>query len=128
MSDQQKRIGAIALTVVALGLLAGMVWRSFGTETVAANVRILMDSETGELVEIPTADLKPWPMVNPRTGKQTLHRTEVCYWGEECRKAGGTRVILNSSLGKKEPTHCPVCGHVVRPHNPRPPDYQPDED
>ena len=128
MSDQQKRIGAIVLTVVALGLLAGMAWRNFGGETVAADVRILMDSETGELVEVPTTEIKPWPMVNVRTGKQTLYQTEVCYWGEECRKAGGTRVIMNELLGKKGPTHCPVCGHVVRFHNPRPPDYRPGQD
>ena len=128
MSDQQKKIGAIALTVVALGLLAGMVWRSFGTEEVPADFRILMDIETGDLVKIPTADVKPYPMTNPKTGEDNLYRTELCFWGEECRKAGGTRVIMNELLKKKGPTYCPVCGHVVRFHNPRPPDYQPGED
>ncbi len=125
MTEQQKKIGAIVLVVAMLALLAGMAWRNFGPQEIPANTRVFMDSETGELFKIPTKDIKPYPMTNPKTEKQTLHPTEICYWGEECRKHGGTRVILNRELGKPEPTLCPVCGHVVRSHNPVPEDYTP---
>ncbi len=128
MTDQQKRIGAAVLVVAALGLLAIVAWRSFRTEETPADYRMLMDSETGELFKIKAVDLKPYPMLNSKTGQDTLYRTEVCYWGEECRKAGGTHVIMNELLGKEGPTYCPVCGHVMRFHNPRPPDYTPGED
>lgn len=128
MSDLQKKIAAGVLTVGMLVLLVVMVCRTFRGEETPNDTRTLMDSKTGELFEVPTKDVKPYPMVNPKTGEDTLYRTEICYWGEECRKRGGTRVILNGSLGKKGPTYCPVCGHVVRAHNPRPPDYHPDQD
>lgn len=128
MTEQHKKIGATVLAVLALGLLVGMVWKNFGTEDARADYRTLMDRETGELFELPTADLKPYPMPHPKTGQNTLYRTEICYWGEECRKRGGTRVIMNQLLGKEGPTYCPVCGHVVRFHNPRPPDYHPEQD
>ncbi|MFH0983642.1 MAG: HEAT repeat domain-containing protein [Planctomycetota bacterium] len=91
------------------------------------DTRTLMDSESGELFVIPTTELKPYPMPNPKTRKNTLYRTEICYWGEECRKRGGTRMIMNTLLGKPEPTHCPVCGHVVRFCNPRPEDRNPSD-
>ncbi|MCK4658388.1 MAG: hypothetical protein KAV82_02605 [Phycisphaerae bacterium] len=126
MSDAQKKITATVLVVVALVVLVGMVWRNFGSEEVRADVRYLMDANTGKVYPIPTEDLKlPWPMANPSTGEKTLYPTEVCYWGEECKKHGGTRVIMNKYLGKEGPTKCPICGHVVRLHNPRPPDYNP---
>ena len=126
MTDQQKRIGSIVLAVAAVGLLVVVLWRNVRTEPVPADHRVLMDSETGDLFKVPTADIKPYPMPNPKTGKNTLYRTEVCYWGAECRKRGGTRVILNEFLGKQGATQCPVCGHVVRYHNPLPDDYTPE--
>jgi hypothetical protein len=61
----------------------------------------------------------PYPHENPRTGKNTLYPTEVCY-KNECAQRGGTRVILNPWLGVKEPTRCPVCSAGVRAHNPGP--------
>jgi len=128
MTELQKKIGASVLVVLALGLLVRMVYRSMGHEATPNDTRTLMDSETGELFECPIEKLKPYPMLNAKTGKDTMYRTEVCYWGEDCRKAGGTHVIMNELLGKEGPTYCPVCGHVVRFLNPRPPDYRPGGD
>ena len=128
MTEQHKKIGATVLVVAALGLLAIVAWRSFRTEETPADHRMLMDAETGELFKIKAVDLKPYPMPHPKSGENTLYRTEVCYWGEECRKAGGTHVIMNELLDKEGPTYCPVCGHIMRFHNPRPPDYTPGED
>jgi hypothetical protein len=125
MTDQQKRIGSIVLAVVTIGTLVVVFWRNYGSEEIPANSRTLMDSETGEFVKVRTEDLKPYPMLNPKTGKNTLFRTEVCLWGDECRKRGGTHVIMNTLMGKPEPTYCPVCKHVVRFHNPVPEDYVP---
>lgn len=125
MTEEQKKYGTIALLVLSGGVLAVMLWRTFASEEYPADFRTIMDSETGELFKVRTEELKPYPMRNPKTGTDTLYRTEVCFYGEECRKSGGTRVIMNTYLHKEEPTYCPVCGHVVRFHNPLPSDYTP---
>jgi len=126
MNDSLKRgilIGAVVLLVVACGYYA---WSSMGRDEIvqAANTRVLMCSETGELFEVQlTPDFGAFPHQNPKTGTMTLYPTEICYWNQ-CGDRGGTRVILNHWLGEEGPTHCPVCGHVVRRHNPAPPDWQ----
>ncbi|MFH0980449.1 MAG: hypothetical protein V2A79_02790 [Planctomycetota bacterium] len=125
MNETAKKIGAIALALLTLGILVRVVWQGLAAQESPNDTRTLMDSETGDVFPVTIEELKPYPMPNPKTGKNTLYRTEVCYWGEECRKRGGTHVIMNTLMGKPEPTHCPVCGHVVRFHNPLPPDYNP---
>ena len=126
MDESLKRkimIGAVILLVAVCGYYA---WSSVGNDPVvrSANARVLMCAETGELFSIElTPDLPPYPHENPKTQRKTVYPTEVCYWNE-CGSKGGTRVILNSWLDKEGPTYCPVCGHVVRPHNRAPPDWQ----
>jgi hypothetical protein len=113
-----------ALAVVAVGLvalLAHRIWHAASNPAAAAaNTRILMDAETGELIAVDVADgFGPFPAVNPDTGRRTLYPTEVCY-ANDCAARGGTRVILNRYLGKERPTYCPNCGAEVRFHNPGP--------
>ena len=123
MNPTLQRTLLIALAVVCVGLAAYYVWSNFGEDEVirSANTRTLMDSETGELFDFEiTPDFAPYPHKNPKTGTMTLYPTEVC-WKGECLEKGGTHVIMNRWLGKEGPTRCPVCGSVVRDHNPGPP-------
>jgi len=126
MSESLKRNVMLVVAVLAVGACGYYIWAAFGSDesVQAANKRVLKDAETGELFEFDiTPDTPPYPHENPKTHKKTLYPTELCYW-DQCGKKGGTRVTLNAWLGKPEPTHCPVCGHVVRVHNPAPPDWK----
>jgi len=59
------------------------------------------------------------PILSPYSGKTTGLPAEACYW----TPSGGiltepTWVLLNSQLGKPEPTFCPYCGRLVVQRNP----------
>ena len=125
MIEIQKKVIVVVLVLVTCGELGGAAWRNLVDHRPAFNTWTFMDAETGALFQFHATDLGPFPMTNPHTGKRTLYPTEVCLWGEDCRNSGGTRVIMNELLGKEGPTYCPVCGHLVRFHNPLPPDYHP---
>lgn len=131
MGEGLKRNLVVGLAVVAAGWLA-YTWLGGrdGTNTRLANYRVLQDINTGKnyRVNITTKDYGPYPHKNRSTGEMTLYPTEVCYWNE-CGEKGGTRVILNRWCPdqKNEPTVCPVCGHGVKSHNPRPPGYKDDK-
>lgn len=127
MSDGLKKT---ILGVVAAGLIgyaAYAVWGTIGggAEISKANTKGFKDSETGEVFQIKLEIGMKFPLENPKTGKNTLYPTEICYAGK-CLKKGGTYVILNSTLGKDEPTYCPECGTIVVPRNPGP-KYQDDD-
>jgi len=112
-------MGIVALVLLVFAVRA--VWNTVGEPDVPANTRTMMDVNTGELFEMPvTEDWGPYPHKNPKTGEMTLYPTEVCY-ANECLEAGGTHVIMNTLLGKEEPTFCPRCGALVQFHNPGPP-------
>ena len=58
------------------------------------------------------------PILSPYSGKNTGVPAVPCYWTAD----GGTMkdptwVLLNSYIGKPEPTFCPVCGRLVVGHN-----------
>jgi hypothetical protein len=58
-------------------------------------------------------------LVNPKTGKQG-YRPEWCWWTKDGKvRAEPFPVVLNSLVGKTEPTFCPDCGRLVVPHNPQ---------
>ncbi|UCG17562.1 MAG: hypothetical protein JSV19_05930 [Phycisphaerales bacterium] len=120
MSESQKKGLAVGVTVIVGIILAYSLYANLGGERIPANTRQLKCSETNELFPL---EMKPglghYPHVNPETGRRTLYPVEWCYNGE-CLAKGGTPVILNTQLGKEEPTYCPVCGHIVRFHNPGP--------
>lgn len=104
-------------------LIAGAAyyaWDALGASPPPPNTRTLMDAETGERFQVAlTPDLAPFPHRNPKTGRAALWPTELCY-SKDCRVTGGTHVIMNSYLGKPEPTYCPRCGAKVVMFNPRP--------
>ncbi|MHC4233995.1 MAG: hypothetical protein ACYSUQ_02665 [Planctomycetota bacterium] len=126
MDESLKRNILIGVIVVVVAVAGYYTWSSLGESKVvrSANTRTLKCSETGKLFEVQlTTDMPPYPHENPRTGRKTLYPTEVCYWNQ-CGQKGGTRVILNQWLDQEDPTYCPVCGQVVRPHNPAPPGWK----
>jgi hypothetical protein len=56
------------------------------------------------------------PVVAP-SGGRTGYPAEPCYWTRDGRlRAEPYPVLLNSSIGKSEPTFCPDCGRLVKPH------------
>jgi hypothetical protein len=61
------------------------------------------------------------PVLSPYSHEATGYEAELCYWtaGGEI-KADPTAVLLNSHLGRGEPTFCPDCGRLVVPLNPAP--------
>ncbi len=126
MGEGLKTKLIVGFVVLAVGYFAYSVWSNFGGESTSlADHRVLQDINTGEnyRVNITRKDYGPYPHKNPDTDEMTLYPTEVCYWNE-CGEKGGTRVILNTHRKLPEPTSCPVCGHTVRVHNPRPQGYK----
>src|SRR5690349_10578922 len=61
------------------------------------------------------------PVASPFSGKHVGYPAELCYWTAAGKtKDEPTAVLLNSWVGKPNPTFCPECGRLVVPHNPRP--------
>jgi hypothetical protein len=122
MSDDVKKI-LLGTAVLILGIFAVVKVAGFfgGEEHVArANMRTLMDAQTKDLFHFElTEDWGPYPHKNPKTGTETLYPIELCFNRTCAKKKEGTPVILNTWLGKPEPTFCPECGSLVRFHNPR---------
>lgn len=109
--------GRAAIGLGFVLIIAFAVWRTWSAARDAQpqwpRVR-LMNAETGELRWFRTGEGKKLPV--------GYHPIEYCFQNE-CGPAGGTPVVLNVYLGKKDPTHCPKCGALVVGHNPRPPEY-----
>jgi hypothetical protein len=58
---------------------------------------------------------------SPFSGKDTGVPAELCYWTREGTiKEEPTAVLMNSRIGKPEPTFCQDCGRLVVGHNPIP--------
>ncbi|MCB9851379.1 MAG: hypothetical protein H6817_11820, partial [Phycisphaerales bacterium] len=115
MSDGLKKtimgVVAVGLGILAIYSISGFFGEDEAIKT--ANTRTLMDINTGDLFDFEVSpDWGPYPHKNPKTGTETLYPIEWCY-NRECGSKGGTAVILNGWLGKKEPTYCPVCGSLV---------------
>ncbi len=123
-SDRKNKIVAIVCVVVLLALSVYIVTSFLGGETAASasEVRAVIDSETGELIEkFRLPDGKSFPYVNPKTGRNTLYLAEPCFWAKDGTiKDHPTWVLLNEFAGKTGPTICPDCGRPVRSHNPYP--------
>lgn len=119
---------AILIGGIAIGLV---VWLSYhfvtkdkNTNTkpgdVSASVRCI-DIETNDRFQYSMPrDFAGWPVKSPTTGKLSGYPVEICFSSDECRKNKGTWVVLNSYLGKDEPSFCPVCKSLVVGHNPLP--------
>ncbi len=130
MNEAVKHYGSIGAGILVIVLIVWSVWGAISGDDVAkaANTITHICAETGETFDI---ELKPdmpgVPRPNPKTGRNTLYPAEICYWNE-CGPKGGTPVLMNTYAGREEPTYCPVCGHIVRFRNPRPPSSQAPEE
>lgn len=117
MTTSWKRALATAGSLGMIACAAWYTWANVSSPSTPPDTRVFIDQQTGERFNIKlTEDLKPFPLTNPRTGEPTLWPAEFCM-SSTCAPKGGTPVILNTYLGKSEPTHCPVCGAEVRLHN-----------
>ena len=120
----QTRAGAATagiLVVVAL-LVAFFVLKSSFTseaEELAAN-RTYIDATTNKPFHVRLEAGMELPIKAPSGGK-TGYPAEMCYWTKDGKlRKEPYAVLLNSWVGKAEPTFCPDCGRLVRPHNPVP--------
>lgn len=112
----------VAFAFIALGVAAAAysIYSNLGPSEAIdmANHRPFIDAKTGKLFY---ADMKPGvtiPVKAP-SGGMTGYPPEACYWTKDGKiKDTPTYVLLNSTLGKSEPTFCPDCGRLVRSHNP----------
>lgn len=121
MSDTVKKIIIFVVCVLVLGFGAYMVKGFFSSSGELQSGLLIADPETGDKAYIKVDRETPAPPYkNKKTGKMSMYPAEMCYWNE-CGERGGTPVVLNEYLDKKGPTKCPVCGHRVVLHNPRPP-------
>lgn len=114
---------AVAFVAVSLGLAAWLARRGNGPSDAAvnANVRIFVCSATSKPFDYALKGGDSIPVVSPFSGQRTGYPAELCYWTADGKvKTEPTAVLLNSSLGKPEPTFCPNCGRLVVPHNERP--------
>lgn len=128
----ESPIRLIGVAVLVLASLGALGWAITSAVAGARNDpgslsrhRDLMDIKTGELfAEFAVADGENYPVENPKTGERTLMPAEKCYWTKDGgAKFEPTFVLLNSVLGKPDPTICPDCGREVVFHNPMPPDH-----
>jgi hypothetical protein len=117
------RITVIAVAIAVLALLAFELRGMFGTspEVAAANDRVFICSETGKSWHHTLKDGEAIPIYSSYSGSNTGYPAELCYWTADGKpRKEPTPVLLNSSIGKPEPTFCPDCGRLVVGHNPMP--------
>jgi len=114
----------LGVVLVAAAFLCFVELRGFfGVSSAAAiaNDRIFICSETNKTFHVNLEDLvgKSFPVYSPLSGKNTGYPAELCYWTADGKqKSDPTPVLLNSFIGKPEPTFCPDCGRLVVAHNP----------
>lgn len=113
------KIVAITLFVCAIGVAIYIIWNSLSPAAVTfERERIFVDSQTGKAFkhELKLGESIP---VDAPSGQKTGYPAELCYWTKDGQpKSDPTAVLLNSFIGKPEPTFCPDCGRLVVPHNP----------
>ena len=118
----RKPVGkGIAAVLVLIGLaFAVSTVRNFGSTDASENAsnRMFIDSTTGKAFPLELSVGMEIPAKAP-SGGMTGYPAEKCYWTKDGKtKTEPTYVLLNSSLGKEDPTFCPDCGRLVVSHNP----------
>lgn len=115
--------GAVLGLVLSGFLLARQVMLDGPNAGAASRQRAAIDAETGKVfTDFVIRDGQSMPWTNPETGTPTLFPAEECYWTRDGQaKLEPTYVLLNTYVGKPEPTTCPDCGRRVVFHNPWPP-------
>ncbi len=111
--------GGVVIAVFAIFL---SFRSSFGPSSAAslANRQIFVCEKTGKSFELTLKPGMTIPVHSPYSVANTGYPAELCYW----TVSGGVSpdphpVLMNSIMGKPEPTFCPDCGRLVVRHNPR---------
>jgi hypothetical protein len=121
-STNLRKVLTIGITAIAIVIAGWFIWRAFSTPSyvVNANTRWFVDTETGKPFQDELKAGTRLPIRAP-SGKQSGYLAELCYWNADgSHRKEPSKVVLNSSLGKPEPTFCPDCGRLVVGHNPAP--------
>ena len=116
------KVATVVLLVVAVAFGVFMFRNSFGTpsEVRDANTRVFVDATTGKPFDV---EMKPGMQIPAKapSGQNTGYPAELCWWTKDGKvRRDPYAVLLNSSVGKAEPTFCPDCGRLVVGHNPKP--------
>jgi hypothetical protein len=115
------KITAFVFVGIALVVVVIALFRNLGASEAAvlSTQRVYIDIENGKTFNY---KLKPGDMArvkSPFSGKDTGVEAERCFWTKDGKpKNEPTYVLLNSAVGKPEPTFCPDCGRLVVPLNP----------
>jgi hypothetical protein len=115
----QSKAGAATAGAVVLVALIALFFSMRGMFTSEAGAlsaeRVYIDEHGNSF----TATAKPGVPIKGKDGGPA-YIAELCYWTKDGKpKSSPTPVLLNESLGKKEPTFCPDCGRLVVGRNPR---------
>ena len=124
--DLSRRRARKALGLLIGGVLAGagmglaLWWLAPAAGDISAE-RPFICAQTGRSFRAKVrAGMLP-PIRSPHSGKDTGYPAEMCYWNSDgTARTQPTAVLLNSYVGRPEPTFCPECGRRVVAHNPRP--------
>lgn len=119
--------GGVAVAVVLALLGAWALWASLrafvgdSEAAAAARDRLFICAQTGASFRYKVQHGTSIPVLSPYSKSETGYPAELCYWTADGQvKSEPTPVLLNSYLGKDEPTFCPDCGRLVVGHNPVP--------
>jgi hypothetical protein len=118
-------VGKIAVGALLIGAIGVAVWafkNSFGTSSAVANAndRVFVDAKTGKPFNVDLKKGMTIPIAAP-SGGNTGYPAEMCGWTKDGKmRSEPYPVLLNSWLGKTDPTFCPDCGRLVVGHNPPP--------
>jgi hypothetical protein len=122
----QTKQGFVVAGVIIFALLAGVVWlikANFGQSSAAqlANKQEFVCSKTGKGFSVTLEAGMSIPVKSPYSGENTGYPAELCYWTADGQmKDKPDPVLMNSFVGKPEPTFCPVCKRLVVHRNPKP--------
>jgi hypothetical protein len=116
------KAGAIVVTaLIVAAAVYEVIQYTRGDTPGDPNVSMYVDSQTGQAFPHRNAVGDVVPILSPYTNQLTGYPGVPCFWTKSGDlKTEPTWLILNSALGKPEPTFCPDCGRLVRPRQPAP--------
>ncbi len=110
--------GAVALVIALL------VFKSYLIESNTPgdpNLSMYVDATTGKSFSHRNEVGEVIPIQSPYSKQNTGYPAVPCFWTKEgTLKKEPYWLLLNSQVGKPEPTFCPDCGRLVRPQQPKP--------
>lgn len=118
-----RRVAASIFGITCLVLAVWSIAHYLGpSPAVAASTHgQFICAETGKPFSLTITPGLTLPVRSPYSGKDTGYPAELCYWTKDgAIRTEPVPVLLNSYLGRRDPTFCPDCGRLVRSRNPQP--------